>query len=373
MNRFFLLLATVLATSLVFAGDNPSPLQINQKDPSKPPKIYVIPMGLNGNGQIGTDIRLSIYEKVAKDVKEKKPDLLILQLESADTGRRVYLKEDDRMEHGRMDFEDARKMVSLLKDDLGEFPQVMWVKDSVGFSTALALAWPDLYMASNARLWGMARVMEFVRHPDYEVVRKFLAAWTGIANGFLRRGGYPPELGLAMMRPEKKLSVSWEGRKLVWRDDTKGTFLVDGDDKAVANFDARTAEDLGLCAGIADNIEDLMFLLGYREWDDSLGKNNQDGVKIVGDYITEWRKTYLKCLESFAEYEKNQQDPRKLTSARQSLEKVRDAMKKYPAVEVRFRTERGLTLDGVERLLLELKEKGKANSSSGGGGGPGRR
>jgi hypothetical protein len=203
MKRFAPLFALMLTAVFAMAADAPSPLQMNQKDPSKAPKIYVIPMGLDGNGQIGSDIRLSVYEQVVKDVKAKKPDLIIFQLESTDgkTGK-AYLGNDDRSERGRIDFEDARKMVDLLKTEFVNIPQVMWVKDSVGFSTALALAWPDLYMTSKARLWGMSRVMEFVQHPDPEVVRKFLAAWTGIAIGFLRRGGYPPELGLAMMRPE---------------------------------------------------------------------------------------------------------------------------------------------------------------------------
>lgn len=86
---------------------------------------------------------------------------------------------------------------------------------------------------------------------------------------------------------------------------------MDGDELVVANFDAKTAEDLGLCDGIADSVEDLMFLLGYREWDDSLCKNNQDGTKIVGDYIIDWRKAFVKSLESFAEYEKYSADPKK--------------------------------------------------------------
>ena len=92
MKRTSLLVGMLLAATLAFAADAPSPLQMNQKDPSKAPKIYVIPMWLDGNGQIGSDIRLSIYEKVAKDVKEKKPDLIIFQMESADgkTGK-TYL------------------------------------------------------------------------------------------------------------------------------------------------------------------------------------------------------------------------------------------------------------------------------------------
>ena len=141
MKRFAPLFAMMLAAVFAIAADAPSPLQMNQKDPSKAPKIYVIPMGLDGNGQIGSDIRLSIYEKVAKDVKEKKPDLIIFQMESADgkTGK-TYLGNDDRSEKGRIDFEDARKMVDLLKLDLGDIAQVMWVKDSVGFSTVIAMA-----------------------------------------------------------------------------------------------------------------------------------------------------------------------------------------------------------------------------------------
>ncbi|NBY67430.1 MAG: hypothetical protein EBQ58_01000 [Betaproteobacteria bacterium] len=251
-------------------------------------------------------------------------------------------------------------MIDLLKADLGAIPQVMWVKDSVGFSTALALAWPDLYMSSKARLWGMDRVREQYEHTsDDEVRKKYMAAWTGIVNGFLRRGGYPSELGLAMMRPELMLSVSWNGRNLTWRSDTKGTFLVDGDSQAVANFDAKTAEDLGLCDGIADSIEDLMFLLGYREWDDSLGKNNQDGVKIVGDYIAEWRKAYTKSIESFGEYEKNVAAS-KFTAAKTALERVRDAMKKYPALEFRWRIQGRPGLDGVEKILLQLKEQSRS-------------
>ena len=361
MKRFAPLFAMMLAAVFAIAADAPSPLQMNQKDPSKAPKIYVIPIGLDGHGQMGTDIRLSAFEKVVKDVNEKKPDLIIFVMESSDgkTGK-AYLGNDDRSERGQMDFEDARKMIDLLKADLGTIPQVMWVKDSVGFSTALALAWPDLYMSSKARLWGMDRVREqYERTSDDEVRKKYMAAWTGIVNGFLRRGGYPSELGLAMMRPELLLSVSWNGRNLTWRSDTKGTFLVEGDTQAVANFDAKTAEDLGLCDGIADSIEDLMFLLGYREWDDSLGKNNQDGVKIVGDYIAEWRKAYTKSIESFGEYEKNVAAS-KFTAAKTALERVRDAMKKYPALEFRWRIQGRPGLDDVEKILLQLKEQSRS-------------
>ncbi|NBY67431.1 MAG: hypothetical protein EBQ58_01005 [Betaproteobacteria bacterium] len=84
MKRFAPLFAMMLAAVFAIAADAPSPLQMNQKDPSKAPKIYVIPIGLDGHGQMGTDIRLSAYEKVVKDVNEKKPDLIIFAMESSD-------------------------------------------------------------------------------------------------------------------------------------------------------------------------------------------------------------------------------------------------------------------------------------------------
>ena len=181
-----------------------------------------------------------------------------------------------RSERGVNNSEDMRTTLALFKQELGDIPQVMWVKDSVGFGTIFALAWPYMYTDGDARLFGLARVNEFTQHPDPEVQRKFEAAFISIVNGFLKEGGHPDVLGLAMIRPEKKLSVSFKGRELEWRPDTSGTIVVDGDETRVANFDARLAEDLGLSKGTADTVEDLMFQLGYREWDDSLAKSGQE-------------------------------------------------------------------------------------------------
>ena len=363
-----------LAAAALFAGAAlaapPSPLQADQKDPTKAPKIYVIPFGMDGNGQIGTDIHSSIYEKVVKDVKAKKPDLLILKLESFDRKRRDWLGDDTRREEmGRFDREDARKTLNFFTKELGDIPQVMWVKDSVGFGTIFALAWPYMYTDGDARLYGLARVNEFTQHPDPEVQRKFEAAFISIVNGFLKEGGHPDVLGLAMIRPEKKLSVSFKGRELEWKPDTTGTIVVDGDEGKVANFDARLAEDLGLSKGTADTVEDLMFQLGYREWDDSLNKSGQDGVKLVGDYITGWRKAWTDSLEAFSQYEQNAKggDPKGSAKALKALEQIKGAMTKYPAVELRWKM-RGMDRTAVEGLIKQLKERSKGGSGGGGGG-----
>ena len=151
MNRWALTAVLSLAATAIAAP--PSPLQADQKDPSKPPKIYVVPFGLDGKGQMGTDIHSCIYEKVVKDIKAKKPDLVIISLDSAERGRREYsgAERDSLGERGVNNSEDMRTTLGLFKQDIGDIPQVMWVQDSVGFGTLFALAWPNMYTKSDAR------------------------------------------------------------------------------------------------------------------------------------------------------------------------------------------------------------------------------
>ncbi|NBX25892.1 MAG: hypothetical protein EBQ99_07565 [Planctomycetes bacterium] len=374
---FRLILPSLLALVPVALAAPPSPMQADQKDPSKPPKVYVVPLGLDGKGQMGADIHSSIYEKVVKDIQDKKPDLLVLSLDSAERGRREYsgAERDSLGERGVNNSEDLRKLLALFKKDVGDVPQVMWVQDSVGFGTLLAFAWPNMYTKSDARLGGLAKVSLQAKSNDREVERKWLAAAMSIANGCLESGGHPTVIGTAMMDPERMLSVSFKGRKFDWTGDRNGTFLIDGDPSRVANFDARTAEDFGLSDGTADSLDDVMFMLGYRAYDDTLVKGGQDGTKIVGDYIAAWRKAWEDSQASFGEYERmaSSGDPKELVKARKALEAVQGAMERFPAVELRWRM-KGLSKPQVEGLLKQLKEKAKPakGGSRGGGGGMGR-
>ena len=371
----------ILALTLLFVpvalAAPPSPLQADQKDPSKPPKVYVVPFGLAGKGQMGADIHSSIYEAVVKDIKAKKPDLVVLSLDSAERGRREYsgAERDSLGERGVNNSEDMRKTLALFKKDVGDIPQVMWVQDSVGFGTLFAFAWPNMYTKSDARLWGLAKVSMQAKSNDREVERKWLAAAVSIANGFLESGGHPPAIGSAMMDPERMLSVSFKGRQFDWTGDRKGTFLIDGDPGRVANFDARSAEDFGLSDGTADSLDELMFMMGYRTYDDSLVKENKDGTKLVGDYIAAWRKAWDESQAAFGDAQRygSSSDPKDVAKARKAFESVLASMERFPAVELRWRM-KGLSKAQVEGEIKQLKEKGKSGKGGtrGGGGGMGR-
>lgn len=333
------------------------------------PDIYFCPI----KGQMGTDVHKSIYEEVVKDIQRVKPDLVVFTLNCADYNTIFYLGDDNPIEQSLNMLGEYREIVKLLREDLEEFPQVMWVEDSVGFGSLLALAWPDMYMTSTARLEGLEKVLGPVlswRDPD--VRAKMLAAWTGIAKGFLEKGGYSQELGEAMMRPEKELSVEFEGRTLKWRPDTAGHWVIDGSDQATARFSAQLAEDIGLCKGLADTTDDLAFLLGYREY-----RKVPDSEKLVEQYVEDWRRLYEQSTKWGLDYQgqmksANGEDAVKyLGQAKSSLEKILGAMNKYEAIETRWKLTTGESKMSIELKIEQIKEQIRGYKSSQRGGGSG--
>lgn len=352
---------------------------VKEDSGEKPKSVYVVPMGLDGHGQFGLDIHPSTYEKVSQDIAAKHPDIVVYVLNSADVDKVDYMG-DDPSERGFFDDDSMRKGMQNLKDAVKQTgaEQVMVIRDAVGYSCLLGLYWPDMYMTSTARLGGLNRIQERTQVEDAQVRAKFLAAFVGICNGFLVSGGYDDVIGVAMMRPEKMLSATYQGRNIVWSDNDKGAWVVDNSPERVAGFNAQSAEELGLSDGtVADEdaamLEDLMFQRGVREFE----RVPQDGEVIVRAYIEGWRKALEDCAKTFQSYQEamdNAQgkDERKyLGQARSFLEKILAAFKKYPAVEMRARREFGAGKLDLEVELERLKERirGLSKSAPSGGGG----
>lgn len=330
------------------------------------PKVYVIPM----NGQMGTDISKQPYEDIIEDARKVKPDIVVFVLDSADIDNNFYLKNDDSKEFGIVKLDEYRDLIKMLRERI-DAPQVMWVHDSVGFGSLMALSWSDMYMKSDARLWGLSRVADVAKGwSDPDVAAKMMAAWTGIGKGFLQQGGYPIALGDAMMTPTNKLSADWEGRVVKWADDTEGQWVVDSSDKSTANFSAPLAEDTGLCDGLADSLDDLMFLLGYREY-----QKLDSGEKKFEQYKEDWRRMFDRCKEWMIDAETSDGGVKGLGQTKSAYEKVVGAMKQYPAIEQRFRMEGlpgRLQLEiEIERIKEAIRGAKSAGGSAGGRGGRG--
>ena len=327
------LLAAATVSSLAARGAE-TPASVSAANESKVPVVYVVPM----SGQMGTDIHPSIYDEVIKDVMEVKPDVIVYQLKSADIDNNFYLAgNDDRREFGLAKIGEYRDLVRTLHEKL-DARQVMWVEDSVGLGSLLALSWPEMYMSEGGRLWGLARISSMAAGwSDPDVASKMLNAWVGMGNGFLQIGGYPLEIGWAMMRPEYNLSASFKGRKVSWANDTAGQWVVDSSGDNVANFNASLAEDMGLSQGTVENLDDLMFLMGFREYEEA-----ESGKEMVEKYVSDWRRTFDRCKTWWADAQQKMgwasgDDAIKyLGSAKTDMERILRACRQYPAVEARW-------------------------------------
>ncbi|MDA1261328.1 MAG: hypothetical protein O3B75_00335 [Planctomycetota bacterium] len=350
----------------------------------KSKSVYIVPMGIEDKGQFGLDIHPQVYEQIAKDITEKRPDIVVFILNSADISSVRYLGDDPR-KFGLFDDDGIRKMTRDLKEVIEKVgaESIMIVRDAVGYSVLLGLSWPNMYMTDSARLMGLERIQERTKAEDPEVYAKFREAMVGICNGFLISGGYDPNIGMAMMREEKLLSASFKGREIVWSDDDKGTWVVDGSkEKITAHFNSEMAEDLGLSDGtVSDDgatmIEDLMYLRGTRNYE----RLPKDGEILVRQYIDGWRKGLEDCVKSYTKYQEalgeaqGKDEKKNLSKAKGILAKVLSIVKKYPAVEMRLR-QQGISRLEIETELLRLQDRirglGKSTAPPSGGGGKGK-
>lgn len=354
------------------------PALASGSETEKVPVVYQIPL----TGQMGTDIHEDTIDDLVKDIEKQSPmpDIVVLKIKSADTGTNYHLPSIDPKEFGMVELEAYRRLVRTLHNELpDDIQQVVWVEDSVGLASLLALSWPDMYMAPEARLYGLYNVYQVAQGwADDDVREKMEEAWEGIGRGFLEMGGHGEaarELGSAMMDPSKMLSADFKGRKVIWRSDTEGMVKVDSSDEHVANFNAQEAEDHMLCDGLAENMDDLLFLMGYREY-----QTNTSGEELVERYIEQWRRSYKDTLEALTDIQQGRgggnDQLKQLLNQKRLWEQILRNMRRFNAVERRMARETGLTKDRVELMIEQLndqirqvKDGGRGRGGGGRGGG----
>lgn len=340
-------------------------------DDSSLPSFYVIPM----KGQMGTDIHPDIYREVAAEIRAARPDLVIWDMDCTpiENAEGFYMQIDQRELSIPM-LDEYRELVRLLHNELSDVPQVMWVEDSVGFGSLVALAWERMYMKPDAQISGLGllyvRVMNMWN--DEDVRAKQLAAVMSIMNGFFQRAGRALELGEAMIRPDRKLSATWRGRDVVWGLNTSGEYIVDNSAERTTNFNAKTAEDFGVSLGTAETLDDLALQLGYREYRVIDGAANQ----MVEDYVEDWRRLFDTTKNLWRELNDVMSrggDLRTLGRAKSIAQQIVSAMNRYPAIELRFQMEFGVRKFDLETLIEQLNERIRALRSRGRNGGGGGR
>jgi hypothetical protein len=337
------------------------------------PKVYIFPL----SGQMGTDISLPIVQTLIDDVKKQKPDILVLKLKSADIDRINHLNNDNPVEFGLVgEITNYRDMVDKIHQDLSSIPQVMWIEDSVGVSGLVGLAWERMYMSSDARLGGLYQFKNMVeaQWTDADIRSKMVAAWTGIMKGLVQLGHYPDQLADAMIFEERTLSVSFESRGAKFVGDTSGQWVVDSSTDRPVSFEAPLAEEILLSDGTVDTLDDLVFLLGYREF-----TKVDTGEKIAKQYTDDWRKGMKNVLQWMEEAGDTEDSIAGLGKRKSLYEKVVAALKAYPCIEKRREMQQqGVTRQAIEGAIDDIKkdiqrqrdaEKGGKSGGGGGGGG----
>lgn len=337
--------------------------------------FYILPM----KRQMGTDVHPEVYEELKEEILAVDPDYLIIKLRCEDVQEGLYneIPRADQGMDGSQALDMYRKLVDLFRDDLRDVRQVVWVEESVGISSVIAMAWPEIYMMPNARYGGLAGAagnFMFVQS-DRNTFGKYREAYMGWLKGFAENSGRAHELVNAMVMPSFKLSATWKGRDVEWSNDESGEYLVDGSEGATANFRARDAENLRISEGTAETLDDLALLLGVREYYVVDGSAED----AVDDYIEDWRRIYDASVESLIDYQKylgwaTGQDTRKyLGRALSELKKVRRSLDRYQAVELRLAQDYGVSKLGLDILIDQMEERIAAMNNRGRGGGGGSR
>ena len=334
--------------------------------------FYIIPM----KGRMGLDVNSQVYMDMVDDIRAHNPDVMIIEMDCADVedvGFYDITEDAEALDHsGALD--DYRDMVRLFRHELGDIPQVLWIKESNGISSVVALAWADMYMSPEAALTGAGKsAINFLRvKNDDNVFGKYREAYMGWLKGLAQNGDYDLVLVDAMVRPEFTLSARWKGRNVEWSTDQSGHVIVDDDDEATVGFSAKAAEDLRISDGTAETLDDLALLLGIREYRIIDGK----GDDIFEAHQENWFRVFKAAEQELQDWQKyrgwasGEDTVKYLGRAKTSLEKILAAMNRYKSVETR------LGMGGVSRFWVEtqielLKEQIRAarqNAGFGGGG-----
>lgn len=343
------------------------------------PSFYIVPM----KGQMGTDINAEVYKRVVDDIKQLKPDIVVIEMDCQDTEDIVF-SEKQQEDAGLADFDEYRNLIQLFRNDLKEFHQVCWIHDSMGISSMVAMGWQEMYMKPTARFGGLSVARQqtnFDRWQDADVRGKMTAAVMAWVKSFLESGGYSLVLADAMVLPRHTLSATWKGREVQWSLDNSGDYLVDGDEKRTVEFRAKDAEDFGISKGTAETLDDLALLLGYREFRVADGQAD----KLCSDYIEDWRRAYedakvlLVDIEQYMSWASGADTVKYLGRAKTAMEKILSYMERYKAVEIRLGREFGLTkqdlkvqIEMIQEQLRAARRSNTGGTGSGGRGGNGR-
>ena len=363
-------------------------------------KFYIIEM----RGQVGADIRASVYEDVIEDIKTVHPDVVILKIDSKMLGDSMlsYWVGAEVDEDRKQDpFRRMETIMSVMDDELElvksfhhELPkdirQVVWVHDATGPASLLALAWPDMYMTPNADLGSMGEIWSMTQFPDLDVRSKMEKAWFSTAKGIMQFGNHSDNFMEGMLRPKSPFSFSCKGRKPIWYNSYQGDLPIQasefGYQAEIRNFiggggqidhglefSSRICEDFLISDGTAETLEDLALLLDERQYQVLETKAIQESA----EYKEDWRERFERTRKAFMDFRKymgradGDYALENLQKAKKELARVIAGVRTNESVAVRFKSMFRLDQIQLEIEMEKIKSTIRQMTRGGGGGGGG--
>jgi len=366
-------------------------------------EFYIVEM----SGQVGTDIRSSVYEDVLEEIKSTHPDVVIIKLDSKMLGDSMLSYwvggEVDADTYEQDPYRRMETLMSVMDDELElvksfhhELPkdirQVVWVHDATGPASLLALAWPDMYMTPDADLGSMGEIWSMTQFPDEDVRSKMEKAWFGTAKGIMQFGNHSDNFMEGMLRPKSPFSFSCRGREPVWYNSFEGDLPIFASDtgyqEEIRNwisgggridhgleFSSRICEDFLISDGTAETIEDLALLMDERQYQVVETKVLEEAA----EYKEDWRERFDRTLNSFKDFRKymgraeGDYPLENLQKAKKELARVIGGVRVNESVAIRFKSMTGLDQIQLEIIMEQLKSQIRQLTRGGGGGGGGGR
>ncbi|MBT5365279.1 MAG: hypothetical protein HOI88_04035 [Phycisphaerae bacterium] len=341
--------------------------------------VLIIPM----HGQMHTDIQHELYQSMVDRIKDADPDLILIELLSRDFKNEFHTLMGWDSSHGRRlnfnsyDAEDMVKIAEVFHLPLAEFPQVVWVEDSAGSSTVLALSWANLYMSDDAYLHSTYLSSDFnnINAEDTRgKIREFRMIHTKTLAEF---AGRDHALLRAFADPDVPLSGSWEGKDVVWADNTDGELILDKGVDYMPHLSATIAAEVSISKGNVTSRNDVLLSEGIRVY------------HLVGEDITEelnahpvkWRKDFLRAEkmlrdgEQYGGWARGDDTAKYLRKQLAEYNKLVKLLEKSSAVAKSIGRKHRISIKTLEQWIEEIEEqleqlKNGGRGRGGGGGGP---
>ena len=338
--------------------------------------VLIIPM----QGQMHTDIQHELYdESIVDRIKEVDPDLIIIELQSRDFKNSFHALMGwprSKINFNSYNAEDLVEIAKVFHEQLADYPQVVWVDDSSGSSTVLALSWSDLYMSDDAYLHSTYLSSDFnnINAEDTRgKIREFRMIHTKTLAEYANR---EHALLRAFADPDVPLSGSWEGKHVVWADNTDGDLILDQGVDYMPHISSTIAAEVDISKGNANTRNDVLLSEGIRIYH-IVG---EDITKELATHPLKWRKDFLSAekmlrdAEQYGGWARGDDTAKYLRKQLAIYKRLLKLLEKSSAVAERIGRKHRIGAETIEKWIEEIEEQLEQLKNGGGGrsGGSGR-